>query len=338
MNVFATTSDGQNTIDDSRIAWSIVGPGNPTIGTDGKFTVTAAGTYTINATVEGTTKSFTLVVAAPHHVEITFNSNPVPVDSEKVGGVWVADDTFQMGDNNKVALRASVKYDSGINLGDITPVIEVISGDATYENGYLTINKAGDIKVQISATGYDELTTVFTITAVNKVSGLNLTVNQIDNKVVLVGNTIFLAPDYTGNFTIDAAFTWAFEGATYAPYVTWTVEQDKNYIDGSANNGTFKLGADAASATGTETIVIKATVEGITKTYNVVINKLESFKLSFTGVETESGKGSTYLSETAEGTTIYAYYNYAGEIVLNANNFDFVGNDGFTSEDRKSVV
>ena len=331
MDVFGTTSDGGSNIPDSRVTWSIVVPdgSTATIGADGKFTPDVAGQYTVSAYVDGdesNTQTFILDVVKPLRPSITFGGVNVPVDPDEM----VAEHELTMSvDNNVYALLVSVKYSSGVSLGELTPSIEVISGDATYENGYLTINKAGTIKVKITVEGHDELTTVLTITANNLVKDYNFTVNTNDNVVLSGDNTIVISPEFTGEFTIGSNFNFYHEGDTTTPVITWNIDGDAiECLDQYGETGRFNVVSSADT-----TITITATPDGLeAKTFTVVFAKLTGFELGFTGVDELQANSGTYLSQTPDSTTIYVAYNHVGEIVINPKNFAFAGGYNFTTE------
>ena len=341
MDVFGTTSDGGSNIPDSRVNWKLdVKPADSsdvskaTIGTDGTFTPDVAGTYTVSAYVDGdesNTQTFILYVVKPLRPTIKFDHE---VDVKVDGDEMTADHTFTLDADieYKYALLVEVKYSSG-DLGDLTPSIEIISGNdiATYDNGYLTFNKAGTIEVKITVEGHDELTTVLTITANNLVKDYNFTVNTTD-KVVLSGdNTIVISPDFTGEFSIDSIFNFYHEGDTTAPDITWNVDGDA--IKCLNEYGFGKTGRFNVVSSADTTITITATPEGHeAKTFTVVFAKLTGFELDFGDIGLNKGTSSTYLNQTSNSTTIYIAYNHAGEIVINPKDFAYEGGYSFTSE------
>lgn len=330
MNVFATTSDGSDNMTGHTVTWSCVGPnGDVAIDTDGKFTVTAAGTYTISATVDGTTKEFNLYVDSPLRPEISFNGTKADIDDEKVDNKYAAempgDYYYQMGSvgDNKIPFTVAVKYTYGETFGNITPDITT-SDNATYENSYLTITKAGDVVVTISVPGYPELTTVFTVEARNKVTGLDLTVNNTTNSVEKIDDKFYIIPGADNNFTVDASFTFQYEGEKINPDITWSVESGAEYVECTKNGviiGTFHIKAKPSTGT---VITIKATdsVNNLEKTIKIVINELTSFDLDCSDI-----KDGDKLKLHAIGNTIYVAYDLTtGSFTLTPTDFKGVDN------------
>lgn len=330
MDVFVTTSDGSDNMTGHTVTWSCVGPnGDVAIDTDGKFTVTAAGTYTISATVEGTTKEFNLYVDSPLRPEISFNGTKADIDDEKVDNKFAAempgDYYYQMGSvaGNKIPFTVAVKYTYGVTFGNITPDITT-SDNATYADGYLTITKAGDVVVTISVPGYDELTTVFTVEARNKVTGLDLTVNDTTNSVEKIDDKFYIIPSADNNFTVDASFTFQYEGEKINPDITWSVESGAEYVECTKNGeiiGTFHIKAKPATGT---VITIKATdsVNNLEKTVKIVINELTSFDLDCSDI-----KDGDKVKLHAIGNTIYVAYDLTtGSFTLTPTDFKGVDN------------
>ena len=330
MNVFATTSDGSDNMTGHTVTWSCVGPnGDVAIDTDGKFTVSAAGLYTISATVDGTTKEFNLYVDSPLRPEISFNGTKADIDDEKVDNKFAAempgDYYYQMGSvaGNKIPFTVAVKYTYGVTFGNITPDITT-SDNATYENSYLTITKAGDVVVTISVPGYPELTTVFTVEARNKVTGLDLTVNNTTNSVEKIDDKFYIIPGADNNFTVDASFTFQYEGEKINPDITWSVESGAEYVECTKNGeiiGTFHIKAKPATGT---VITIKATdsVNNLEKTIKIVINELTSFDLNCSDI-----MDGDKVKLHAIGNTIYVAYDLTtGSFTLTPTDFKGVDN------------
>lgn len=327
-------SDGTDDTLDREVTWTAVGPnGEIDIDPDGKFTVTVAGEYTIYAEADGKTDSFTLYVEEPRYVIIDFNGSTTSVMKDK-NGEWKADELFQMSaddDENTVEISAKIQYNNIEGLGEITPTITVDESSKEYAelNGKnLTIKKPGTIKINITTTAYPDITTVFTITALDRPTSLTGTIGGLESSDAIISdNHISLAPTFDGQFTITGAIGYKNNSGDDTQYeVFWTVDQADEYIkivgDGTGLVGTFERGSAALNPE--KTITITATVKDypdgttpfVTQTFTVTIDQLTGLDISF-GDTVHTGdpkEAATYL-ETAT-STIYVYHTHTAPIVI----------------------